>query len=444
MAPAASGAAAARHDAPVVAARAVTRGPMRHFCGYFDKCPWDAAGGRLLVHAVGFDDRPPGPDDEALVGHVDPAGDGELVPLGRTRAWNFQQGAMLQWLGPDHSTRVVYNRRDGDRLVGVVVDAESREERLLDHPVAAVSRDGRHALSLNFARLAGVRPGYGYAGCADPWADDPAPADDGIRLIDVAAGTSRLILPLAAVAEVGGNQPRMGTKQWLNHALFTPGGGRFCFVHRWWGPDGALVTRLLTAGIEGGDLRCLSETGMVSHFDWRDDRRLLAWARTGRPGGGGGGGSRLVRLAGSPPFRRPPLSWGLRLARRLGAVGWTRQRLVGDRFLLFTDGTGDVEPVGLGQLVEDGHCSYAPDGRWILMDTYPHEDRMRTLLLYDPRARRRVDVGRFHSRDLPEEIRCDLHAKWDREGRRVCIDSTHEGGRQVYVLDVGAIVSRAG
>jgi hypothetical protein len=182
---------------------------------------------------------------------------------------------------------------------------------------------------------------------------------------------------------------------------------------------------------------------MVSHFDWRDDRRLLAWARTGRPGGGGGG-SRLVRLAGSRPFRRPPLSWGLRLARRLGAVGWTRQRLVGDRFLLFTDGTGDVEPVGLGQLVEDGHCSYAPDGRWILMDTYPHEDRMRTLLLYDPRARRRVDVGRFHSRDLPEEIRCDLHAKWDREGRRVCIDSTHEGARQVYVLDVGAIVARAG
>jgi hypothetical protein len=78
------------------------------------------------------------------------------------------------------------------------------------------------------------------------------------------------------------------------------------------------------------------------------------------------------------------------------------------------------------------------------MDTYPHEDRMRTLLLYDPRARRRVDVGRFHSKDLPEEIRCDLHAKWHREGRRVCIDSTHEGGRQVYVLDVGAIVSRAG
>ena len=37
---------------------------------------------------------------------------------------------------------------------------------------AALSADGRQAVSVNFARIAQTRPGYGYAGPADPWADE--------------------------------------------------------------------------------------------------------------------------------------------------------------------------------------------------------------------------------------------------------------------------------
>jgi hypothetical protein len=37
-------------------------------------------------------------------------------------------------------------------------------------------------------------------------------------------------------------------------------------------------------------------------------------------------------------------------------------------------------------------------------------------------------------------IRCDLHPRWGRDGRAVCIDSAHEGARQMYVLDVSGLV----
>lgn len=35
------------------------------------------------------------------------------------------------------------------------------------------------------------------------------------------------------------------------------------------------------------------------------------------------------------------------------------------------------------------------------------------------------------------EIRCDLHPRWNREGTQVCMDSVHNGERQMYFVDVG-------
>jgi hypothetical protein len=82
------------------------------------------------------------------------------------------------------------------------------------------------------------------------------------------------------------------------------------------------------------------------------------------------------------------------------------------------------------------------DKRWLLSDTYPDStSNERTLFLLDVDENVRYDIGRFYADpNLRKENRCDLHPRWSRDGRSVCIDSVHEFERQMYVLDVSEIV----
>jgi hypothetical protein len=242
-----------------------------------------------------------------------------------------------------------------------------------------------------------MRPGYGYDGLRDPRRGEPHPEEDGIFRVDLQSGESELIVSLGRAASHKHRPGMDGARHWFNHVQINTDGSRFAFLHRWRRPGGGhRKTRLLTADFDGEELRCIADDDLVSHYDWRDPQHLLAWAR---------------------------------------------QRGVGERFFLFADGGAERCVVGEGVLTRDGHCSYSPDRRWILTDTYPQQDGARSLILYDPAGGRRVEVGRFRSPPaLTGPIRCDLHPRWSRDGRRVCIDSAHEGTRQMYVIDVSAIV----
>ena len=377
---------------------ALTCGPAHHWFGYYDKSPWDETGRYVLAMQAPFMDRPPRPDDVAVVGLVDRGRDDAWHPLAETTAWNWQQGCMLQWLPGDARCLAVYNVRYGGGFRAVVRNVFSGRTRMHDLPVYAVSSDGRTAFSANFSRIAVTRPGYGYAGFADQWADDPHPAGDGVHHLDLESGASELVLSLDRAAALDPHESMRGAVHWFNHIQVNTDGSRFACLHRWRRPaDATWRTRLLTANPDGGALRNLCDHGMVSHYDWRDARTILAWARLPE---------------------------------------------TGDRYCLIDDATGGADVIGEEVLTKDGHCSWSPDRKWVLTDEYPDEENCRPLLLYRPADGRRVELGRFHSpAELAGEIRCDLHPRWSRDGRRVCFDSAHEGTRQLYMMDVSSVVN---
>ena len=63
-----------------------------------------------------------------------------------------------------------------------------------------ISADGTQAVSLDFARLHRLRPGYGYASYSERFADDPAPAQLGIWWVDTTTGKNDLVITLKQLA----------------------------------------------------------------------------------------------------------------------------------------------------------------------------------------------------------------------------------------------------
>jgi hypothetical protein len=420
----------------------ITHGPKHHFFGFYDICPWDVSGRYILSHEVDFIDRRPEAGDGAVLGFVDLKKGDSFVPIGETTAWNFQQGARLQWL-PGAESKVVYNDFSQGDFRAVVADINSSERKILPKPVYAIHPGGQFGLGLNFARLRRLG-GYGYAGGCDQYEYDRYPENDGIYRMDLNTGSSELIVSLREVANHKSNAPvNMKTDHFLTHPVFNSGGGRFCFLHRFLLRDGGQCTRLFTANPDGSDLYCLAE-GILSHFDWLDDQKIMIWGRHT---------PFLTKVRQLNFFALPIFKSAVAFIRKQ-RQGFIRNSILGDQLLVFTDKSNEFGKIGAGVIKNDGHFTRLRGRDWILGDTYADENHYRGLFVYDPKGNRKVPIGNFYA--LPDkdslanyrsgepwevsEMRSDLHPRWSRDGREICIDSVHNGSRQIYVVNVGDLI----
>ena len=74
---------------------------------------------------------------------------------------------MLQWL-PGSASQVIWNDRSDGRFISRTFDVRTGARRQLPGPIYAISPDAKWAVYPDFRRLNDTRPGYGYAGVADP------------------------------------------------------------------------------------------------------------------------------------------------------------------------------------------------------------------------------------------------------------------------------------
>jgi Tol biopolymer transport system component len=305
---------------------------------------------------------------------------------------------MLHWLPTRPDTHIVHNDLDGVRLVSRLINVDKGEtERTYDRPIAAMSHKGDTACNLNYARMFRRRRVVGYAGAGDPTEGVLHPEDDGLFVMDLKSGESRLIVSMAAIISEFEHPEEMGRRPiWFNHVGFSPDDSRIFFLARYTegGTSGPLNSAMFTVAQDGSDLRKVVDYGQrMSHFEWKNNTEIV--------------------------------------------VTIERESL-GRAFVLFTDGEDDHRLMDK-QLIEDGHMTYSPDRRWLLSDIGPrsHPESMSTLRLYDTRTTELHILGEYHT---PEpyrgDIRCDLHPRWNHLGNKISFDSIHKGTRQVYTMDL--------
>jgi hypothetical protein len=375
----------------------LTKGPAHHWFGYYDKYQTDPTNRYVLSMQSTFENRSPKPDDIIKIGMIDVKNGGEWIQLGTTKAWNWQQGCMLQWR-PGSAHEVIWNDRVKGKFVSHIFNIETMKKRTLPAPVYTLSPDGKFAITLDFERVQDVRKGYGYSGVSDSNKDELAPLIAGIYKVSLDDGTKTLIVSIDEVAQL--DKDLSENKHYFNHLDINTSGDRFLFLHRWViAGRGARVsplgTKLLTASVDGGNLRVLNDSKMTSHFWWKNNNQILAWAN------------------------RPK---------------------TGNHFYLFEDNSHRLKPEIIGEelMNRDGHCSYLGDTDWILNDTYPDKNRRIELYLFNAKTSEKIVLGKFY---LPEqytaEWRVDLHPRLSRDKKKIMVDCViGKSGRQQLLLDI--------
>jgi len=342
----------------------------------------------LLAHQ--FDDslKTPGPGDEIGIGIFSGDDFTNYNSIGQTRTWNWQTGSMLQWIGD--SMLIIFNDFDSEKHISNIITPDGEYVRSLPRPIAAISCDGKYALSHSFVRLQKYAPAYGYANGSDPEEDISVPEEDGLYFMEVQFGGIDRLFSVAEIAKIQSEPSMENAYHYFTHCQFSPSGKRFIFYHRWLTKKGRTWTRMISCDLEGRNLFIFPTTGVVTHMAWRDDETVLAYGST---------------------------------------------KEFGDHFYLFEDRTGKFSVFGEDKLTSDGHHQFSPDRSKLITDTYPNRSRIQYLILYEIGNDKKIDLAKIHSPfRYREELRCDLHPRWDRKGEMICFDSTHTGIRTLCTL----------
>ena len=362
----------------------LTDGPSHHLFGFHDLIISNKDETKYLCLEVDTINRPPLPDELFSVGYVE---NGSFVKVGETTALNYPQGARQQWVADTNLFTV--NNRVGDVWGTDLYDATTN--KLLDRFDATthmLSNDGRYAFGLDYARLFRLG-GYGYSGILDKGADNPFPSDSGISIMDMNTKEIKTLVSVKEVAEFETTSISGQSHHYLTHLCLNPSSTRLAFLHRYFLPDGGMMTRLMTIGVDGRDLRCLGK-GFLSHFDWKDDTHIYIYGRSG---------SSVDTLRNNPILSNPIIMKSLRLAKKVvkSVIGKGNGIVGGMSFLMVEDSeTAPFSPFAKDIIPTDGHPMTNPQNRdWCICDNYPNAQGDRDLFLYDFNNDLRVDLGCF-------------------------------------------------
>jgi hypothetical protein len=389
---------------------------------FFDSSPFSPSGRYIALTGLPFEDRLPQPGDLAEVILVDlHAGTSHVVA--RTRGWDTQLGAQVQW--GTHDTELYFNDVDPQtwQAFGVKLNPFSGKRQLLEGCIYAISPDGQWSASACLLRIGKTQAGYGVI--VPPQLIPPnrgASVDDGIYLTHLPTGKRKLLVSLDEIVRA----IQLPLKEYKAgdfygfHVKWNPQGDRLMFVLRWLPRDRRfpllkrfqkkpkLKLNLVTLKPDGSDIHLA-----IPDAEWSKGGHHPNWCPDGE--------TILMNL-----------------------------NLHGDglRFVRVKyDGT-ECEAM-TQKLMGSGHPTLHPDEKHILTDAYPHEpvafgDGTTPLRWVDFDRGEEQTLIRIQTapsfRGPKGQLRVDPHPAWDRQSRRIAFNACPDGTRRVYVADLSQLL----
>lgn len=356
------------------------------FCGYYTNKPFDSTNNRILVSSTNSDAvRSTG--TEKLILSILDLTTMKYNSFAETVSWNWQQGAMLQWLDKE---RVIYNMYSmkADDYYSEIYNLKTSKKSKISFPIYKVSSNGEFAISLNFKRLAKYRPDYGYFCHQECILDDE---NDGLFFVNLETGISSLLISLNELKLFKPETEMLDAKHKVNHIDISPDNKRFLFLHRWY-VGSKKFTRLLSCNIDGSDLRFHKGNRFVSHNCWANNESIISFCKN----------------------------------------------RFGYKYIL-TKGLSDEYNLLLDDLKFDGHPIVNENQSLMLTDTAnPDRSLFKSLYLFNLNTKELKPIAQFFmSRKFAfGEMRIDLHPKWGSGNSILSIDYNNEGKRSIGIIDL--------
>lgn len=357
-----------------------------YFFGYYDKSPWDISDRYVLCLQAKCTWKDVAPKEPANIVLINTENNNAMRILGKTHAWNVQQGCMLQWLGPEYKDKIIFNDFRNDQYCSVILNIHTMRETIISIPVYSVASDGSFALSLDFSRLHRLRKGYGYSNLPDYTDGVLVPNEPCIWKVMLETGQTVPLLKYSDFYQFHTRPEMKGAEHKVNHIMISPSGNRFMVLHRW-RKGQRKYSRLITCDIDGNNMFDLLDDDMVSHCNWKNDEEIIAFANKKKSGIG---------------------------------------------YYLIKDRSNDFKHLW-PSLDKDGHPSYSPDKSMVVTDSYPDRTRMSSVYCMSEDSDPKIIAKVFSPFKYDNDVRCDLHPRWSRGGNGLCIDSVKFGKRSLFI-----------
>lgn len=401
--------------------------------GYYNYDVISRDGRKMLCNRAAFDGRAITADDTIELGWYD-IQTGEWHHIGVTDSFNWQQGAMLQWL-PSDENKVVYNCSRDNHIKSVIYDINTGERKELDFPVYCLTPDGRHSISLNYERSYWCRA-YHYQSVKNPAYDVQVAEDDGIFKVDLQNNSVSRIVAIQDVIAMDAPDDFKTAKHWLEHIMINRSGDRIVFLHRY-SYGNAYSTRLFICDGNGKNLQLVDgwKENDWSHFGWKGDRAFAIYSV--KKNGFQANYAKSVQKAKSKFSVMSIVNW---------AVHLPGLRLIKDKlkpskryYMLYEEVDGQfrfVKNYDNALFHIDGHPSFTMDGRYMITDSYPDEAGYQHLMVFDTVTMQGMIVGKLKASLSGNPASCDLHPKLSYGGKYIVVDTAYTGKHHMIVFEL--------
>ena len=346
-----------------------------------------------------------------------------------TYAWSWEQGARLQWISKNE---LIYNQFGDNKLKSCLYDINTKTKKFLKDPIYSLDIKNKKNLFINYLRLRNLWNTYGYNLDIKDNNHDPKPKDDGVFIADF-NDNKKLVLSIYDAVELC-NLQNIKKPFFLAHPRFSPNGKKFVSLLRFTNDSGALISFLICTNLSNLKSKVIARE-RVSHFEWINDDSLIVWSRNLNKS--------LQKLRFNKYLEQYIVLFAKKIIKKLKPN--IQKQLLSTHFhLIDLNNDKNIKIIDKDVLIEDGHPQISNCRRFLINDTYPNSAGYQKLMIYDIKKDKTHLIGEFKISDYlnKNHLKYDLHPRWSNDDKLINFDSSHEIGRQSYVLNIEKILNK--